>query len=96
MHILNFHFLTVYCYCFTDNAEVKRIKMDLCILCKESIRKSGKGKNGQSIIKASKQRCDKSRSLSLTQTSIVYERWTSLKGKRFQVINQVCGSFVKQ
>ena len=50
MHILNFHFLTVYCYGFTDNAEVKRIKMDLCILCKESIRISSKCKKGQRVL----------------------------------------------
>ena len=51
---------------------------------------------GKSIIKTSNQRFDKSRSLSLTSTSIVYERWTSLKDRRLKVMNQVCGSFVKQ
>ena len=50
MQILNFHFLTNYCQGFTDNAEVKRVKMNLCILCKESIRKSGRGKNGQRVL----------------------------------------------
>ena len=38
---------------------------------------------------ASKQRCDKNRSLSLTPTSIVYERLTSLKDRRLQTTNHV-------
>ena len=46
MQILNFHFLMVYCYSFTDNAEVKRIKMGLFILCKEAT----KAKNGQRVL----------------------------------------------
>ena len=50
----------------------------------------------ESIIKACKPHCDKSRSVSLTPTSIVYERWTSLKDRRLRVTNQVCGSFMKQ
>ena len=52
MQILNFHFLTVHCYGFTENAEVKINSniIYLCILCKESIRKSSEGKNGQRVL----------------------------------------------
>ena len=61
--------------------------MDMCILCKESIKKWLRQKWAEIIIKASKQRCDNSRSLSLTSTSILYERWTSLKDIPLQVTN---------
>ena len=54
MQILNFHFLTIHCYGFTDNDEVNsnlcaKDQIELCILCKESIRKSSEGRNWRRV-----------------------------------------------
>ena len=66
--------------------------MDLCIHRKKWLRQ----KWVEIIIKAGKQRCNKSRSLPLASISIVYERLISLTDRQLQVTNQVCGCFGKQ
>ena len=53
MQILNFYSLTIHCYGFTDKDEVNSNlcakKIDLCILRKESIRKSSEGRNWRRV-----------------------------------------------